>query len=67
MLEITVRKIAIVDAFPEALEQLATSIEKATARGVEVFVETYTPIKLKGAKVAYAAIASQAPEAWGSV
>ena len=67
MLEITVRKIAIVEAFPEALEKLTASIEKAAARGVEVFVESYRPIELKGAKVAYAAIASRAPEAWGSV
>jgi len=67
MLESTAQKIAIVDAFPEALEMLRGSIQQATARGVEVFVEAYTPTKVKGAKVAHAAIAAAAPQHWGAI
>ena len=66
MLETTVGKIAIVDAFPGALERLRSSVEKAAARGVEVFVEAYAPIKLKGAKVAFAAATAAAPGYWGA-
>jgi len=43
--------IAVVDAFPKTLDQLLPAIEKAIGRGVEVFVQAYTPITIAGARV----------------
>ncbi len=41
----------IVDAFPDLLESLRPSIEKASESGVAVLVEAYKPVAFKGCKV----------------
>jgi sugar-specific transcriptional regulator TrmB len=46
----TAEKIVLVDAFPRILTRLKTHLEKAIQRGVEVFVKTYEPMKISGAK-----------------
>lgn len=58
--------IAVVDAFPKALERVVDSIEAATSRGVEVYVEAYQPIKIKGADVVCASIGEKALSHWKS-
>ena len=66
MLEVTAETISVIDAFPTALAALRPSIEKAIARRLEVLVEAYTPIKIKGAKISYAKVANDAPAYWGA-
>jgi len=60
------KKIAVIDAFPKALEKVIDSIEAATKRGVEVFVEAYQPIEIKGADVTCATIGNEALSHWKS-
>lgn len=45
-------KVAIVDAFPRALERLLPELASAIGRGVEVVVEAYAPIEIAGARIA---------------
>ena len=45
-------EVAVIDAFPRSLERIAPAVIAAAARGVEVFVEAYSPIDLPGARVA---------------
>lgn len=66
MLETRARKIAIVDAFPSALERISASIRKAADRGVRVLVEAYQPVRIPGAQVVSARFASAAPDQWRS-
>ena len=47
-------KIAVVDAFPEALNAVLPTIREALARGVRVYVQTYEPAAIPGAKVVHA-------------
>lgn len=60
------KKIVVIDAFPKALEKVIDSIEAATKRGVEVFVEAYQPIEIKGADVTCAIIGNEALSHWKS-
>ncbi len=46
--------IVVVDAFPKTLEQVRPAIQRAIDRGVEVFVQTYTPVEILGAAVTLA-------------
>ncbi len=47
-------KIAVVDAFPEALNAVLPTIREALARGVRVYVQTYQPATIPGAEVVHA-------------
>jgi HTH-type transcriptional regulator, sugar sensing transcriptional regulator len=60
------KTIAVVDAFPKALNLVVVAIEEATKRGVEVYVEAYQPIKIKGADVTCAIIGEKALTHWKS-
>lgn len=66
LIESTAQTVVVIDAFPKALSLLQPSIAKAVARGIEVFVEAYTPVDLPGANVAHAAVAVDSPEYWGA-
>jgi sugar-specific transcriptional regulator TrmB len=58
--------VAVIDAFPRALERIRPWILEAAARGVEVFVEAYQPVDLPGVKVAWFADGARAVEPWRS-
>jgi hypothetical protein len=45
------QKVALVDAFPVALEELRTEMERAAARGVRVVAKTYAPTEIPGVRV----------------
>jgi len=60
------KKIVVIDAFPKALEKVIDSIEAASKRGVEVFVEAYQPIEIRGAEVTCAIIGNKALSHWKS-
>ena len=59
-------KIAVIDIFPEPLSKVLGIIEKTIKRGVDVFIEVYGPIEIKGAKVAYSEVGSEALKYWKS-
>lgn len=44
-------KIAVVDAFPNALDRLMPSVNETVSRGVEVLVQAYAPVRIPGASV----------------
>jgi sugar-specific transcriptional regulator TrmB len=48
------RVIALVDAFPRALQAVLPAIRAAVQRGVEVHVQTYEPRRIPGARVVQA-------------
>ena len=60
------KSIAVIDAFPKALERVTNSIEEATKRGVTVFVEAYQPIVIKGAEVVCTTLGERTLEHWKS-
>ena len=60
------KTIAVIDAFPKALNSVIDSIEAAVNRGIDVYIEAYAPIKIKGADVTCANIGEQALEHWKS-
>lgn len=60
------RKIAVVDIFPEPLEQVRTAIERAIQRKVEVYVQVYSPVNIPGAKVVLATEGENALKHWRS-
>jgi len=60
------KKVVVIDAFPKALEKVIDSIEAATKRGIEVFVESYQPIEIKGADVTCATMGNKALSHWES-
>jgi sugar-specific transcriptional regulator TrmB len=64
MLEKRARKIAVIDAFPNALERIADSVRRAVKRGAETLVEAYAPINIPGAKVVMASLTAEAPRHW---
>ena len=47
-------KIAVVDAFPQALNAVLPAVREAVARRVRVYVQTYEPISIAGAEVVHA-------------
>lgn len=49
MLEKEATKVAVVDAFPRAYAAIATAVQKAIKRGVEVHVQTYESVTIDGA------------------
>ena len=66
LIESSAQTVVVIDAFPKALNLLQPSIVKAVARGIDVFVEAYTPVDLPGASVAHASVAVGSPEYWGA-
>jgi len=60
------KKIAIIDIFPEPLKRVKHIIERAIQRGIDVHIQVYEPIKIKGAKIAYTETASESLKYWKS-
>jgi len=58
------KEVAIIDAFPLPLQKLTPDIEKAIERGVDVYIETYEPISIDGARVAFLPLAEQLMAQW---
>lgn len=58
--------IAVIDAFPSALNLVLDSIQEAIKRGVDVYIQTYKPITIKGADIAYSEIGEKAISHWQS-
>jgi len=58
--------IAVIDAFPSALNLVMDSIQEAIKRGVDVYIQTYKPITIKGADIAYSKIGTKAISHWQS-
>lgn len=65
MLEDTVQSVAVIDAFPVALEAIRPSIAVAIDRGVEVFVQAYAPVEIDGADVAITEFGEESVASWG--
>ena len=60
------RQIAVVDAFPAALEQVRDAIAAAAARGVQVLVEAYAPCTIAGADTVIVENGTRTLESWRS-
>ncbi|RPH32249.1 MAG: hypothetical protein EHM93_10150 [Bacteroidales bacterium] len=60
------KSIAIVDAFPKTIVEVTDCIEEAINRGVDVYIEVYQPIEIKGADTICATIGEQTLEHWNS-
>jgi sugar-specific transcriptional regulator TrmB len=60
------KKIAVIDIFPEPLDKVKSIIEKAVERGVEVHIQVYNPIEIKGATIVITEVASKSLEYWQS-
>ncbi len=58
------KQIAVVDAFPVALERVRGSLLRAVKRGVKVFVEAYAPCDLPGASVAMVPMGPDSLSTW---
>ena len=58
--------IAVIDAFPLTLERVVHSIEKAIARGISVYIESYQPISIPGADIANVTVGKQTLQHWQS-
>ncbi len=66
MIGARVKKVAVIDAFPAALDRIADSVRAAARRGVNVFVEAYRPVEIPKASVVHAAVSVAATEHWRS-
>jgi sugar-specific transcriptional regulator TrmB len=60
------KTIAVIDAFPKALNEVVDCIEDAAKRGIDIQVETYQPITIKGANTVCTTIGEQAIGHWNS-
>jgi len=58
--------IAVIDAFPNALNLVLEPIKEAIIRGVKVYIQTYKPIEIDGADIAYSNIGEKAMAHWKS-
>ena len=58
--------IAVIDAFPNSLNTVLDSVKEAIKRGIDVYIQVYKPIKIKGADIAYTGIAKEALTHWKS-
>ncbi len=58
--------VAVIDAFPLALNKVLGSVNQAIERGVDVFVQTYDQTEIKGANVAYTEKGETALSYWQS-
>ncbi len=66
MLETRCERVAVVDAFPRALDSILPSIRAAIRRKITVYVEAYEPVVLEGAKVVVAQVGKQVLKQWQS-
>lgn len=66
MLEVKAEKLAVVDAFPEALAAVLPSIEQAVARGVDVLVQAYSEVQIPGAHIVIPTSGQQVQLQWKS-
>ncbi len=57
-------KVAVLDAFPRAIESLRESLEAAAARGVRVLIKAYEPVKLEGTDVAVHPLGGMSLKRW---
>lgn len=60
------KSIAVIDAFPKALAEVSACIEEAAQRGVDIQVEAYHPVEIKGANVICTTVGDQAISHWQS-
>jgi len=60
------KKIAVIDIFPEPLQRVKHIIERAIRRGIDVHIQVYEPIEIKGANIAYTKTASESLKYWES-
>ncbi len=60
------KKVAVVDAFPRALEKLKADIAAAAARGVDIVVQAYEEIAIDGAEVVVVPEGRLSVAAWRS-
>jgi sugar-specific transcriptional regulator TrmB len=58
--------IAVIDAFPDALDLVIPDILKAIKKGVEVYIQIYKPVDIPGADIAMAKIAKKTLSHWQS-
>ena len=58
------RRVAVVDAFPEALRRVRPAVERAVKRGVNTFVEAYGPTSITGAAVAVVGWGDRSIQTW---
>lgn len=58
--------VAMVDAFPKLVKILLPAIEEAIGRGVEVYLQVYEPVEVKGAHVVLIDVHSRVLEYWRS-
>lgn len=58
--------IAVIDVFPNALDLVIDTIREAINRGVEVHIQVYKLIEIKGADLAYSPIGEKALSHWKS-
>jgi len=59
-------EIAVIDVFPEALDEVIDSINQAIKRGVKVYIQVYKPIEINGADVVLTSIADKTLTHWQS-
>lgn len=60
------RVVAVVDAFPRALQAVLPAVRAAVRRGVEMYVQTYEPRRIAGARVVLAHGSEQILANWAS-
>ena len=58
------KEIAVIDAFPIALNHVLEPIKKAIERGVDVHIEAYKSIEIEGANIACSNISEKAADHW---
>jgi HTH-type transcriptional regulator, sugar sensing transcriptional regulator len=60
------KRIVVADAFPRSLTRITPSLERAARRGVEVVVEAYAPVEIRGADVEVVPGGNLSLESWKS-
>lgn len=65
MLEVA-EEVAVLDVFPGPLAELKDEVRAATDRGVKLFLQVYSPYRLKGAKVVQCSQADEVLDHWKS-
>jgi HTH-type transcriptional regulator, sugar sensing transcriptional regulator len=66
MLETRCTTVAVVDAFPNVLNKILPSINRAIALGRTVYVQAYSPIKIPGAVLVLPDLGERSREFWNS-
>jgi HTH-type transcriptional regulator, sugar sensing transcriptional regulator len=66
MLEERLERVAMVDAFPAALDAIRPSLERAVVRGADVLVQAYRPVELEGVELAIPARGPDSERQWGA-